>query len=100
MAQDLARTAIERAAMECAGVHSVFIDGVADLQKDRDVMWQHRNHFLIGAIVSSLPLWIGLAMGNVLGYALIGPRDVPGSEGEPPPALEPSGARQSPFSCT
>jgi stearoyl-CoA desaturase (delta-9 desaturase) len=48
------------------------IDGVADLQKDPDVMWQHRNHFLIGAVVSSIPLWIGFAVGNPLGYAVVG----------------------------
>jgi stearoyl-CoA desaturase (delta-9 desaturase) len=47
------------------------IEGVADLQKDPDVQWQHRNHFLIGAVVASLPLWIGLAVGNFLGYAII-----------------------------
>lgn len=45
---------------------------VADLEKDPDVQWQHRHHFLIGALVSSIPLWIGLAVSNVLGYALVG----------------------------
>lgn len=45
---------------------------VADLEKDPDVQWQHRHHFLIGALVSSIPFWIGLAVGNVLGYVLVG----------------------------
>jgi stearoyl-CoA desaturase (delta-9 desaturase) len=47
------------------------LSGVADLEKDPDVQWQHRHHFLIGAAVSTLPLWIGLALGDVLGFAII-----------------------------
>jgi stearoyl-CoA desaturase (delta-9 desaturase) len=46
--------------------------GVADLEKDPLVRWQHRNHFLIGAIVATLPLWVGLATGNVLGMLVFG----------------------------
>ena len=48
------------------------IVGVADLEKDPLVRWQHRNHFLIGAVVSLIPLWIGLAVGNVWGYLVWG----------------------------
>jgi stearoyl-CoA desaturase (delta-9 desaturase) len=51
---------------------SLPIAGVADLEKDSLVRWQHRHHFLIGAVVSSIPLWIGLAVGNVWGYAVWG----------------------------
>ena len=46
--------------------------GVADLEKDPLVRWQHRNHFLIGAAVATIPLWIGLATGNLLGYLVFG----------------------------
>ncbi len=43
--------------------------GVEDLRKDRLVMWQHRHHFKIGALVSVLlPLALGLFWGDVLGY--------------------------------
>ena len=38
--------------------------GVADLEKDPLVRWQHRHHFLIGAVVATIPLWIGLGTGN------------------------------------
>jgi stearoyl-CoA desaturase (Delta-9 desaturase) len=48
------------------------LEGVADLQKDPLVQWQHRNHFLIGAVAATLPLWFGLATGNLLGHAVIG----------------------------
>ena len=49
------------------------IVGVADLQRDPLVRWQHRNHFLIGAVVSlSLPVVVGLATGNLLGCLIIG----------------------------
>jgi len=48
------------------------ITGVADLEKDPLVRWQHRHHFLIGAVVASLPLWIGLATGNVVGHLVFG----------------------------
>jgi stearoyl-CoA desaturase (delta-9 desaturase) len=48
------------------------IVGVADLEKDPLVRWQHRNHFLIGAVVSLIPLWIGMAVGNVWGYLVWG----------------------------
>jgi len=51
---------------------SLPIAGVADLEKDPLVRWQHRHHFLIGAVVSTLPLWIGLATGNVWGYLVWG----------------------------
>ncbi len=48
------------------------LTAVADLEKDPLVRWQHRNHFLIGAIVATLPLWIGFATGNVLGHLVFG----------------------------
>ena len=49
------------------------IVGVADLQKDPLVRWQHRNHFLIGAVVTlSLPVAVGLATHNLLGCLIIG----------------------------
>jgi stearoyl-CoA desaturase (delta-9 desaturase) len=48
------------------------IAGVADLEKDPLVRWQHRHHFLIGAVVATLPLWIGLATGNVIGHLVFG----------------------------
>jgi stearoyl-CoA desaturase (delta-9 desaturase) len=51
---------------------SLPLAGVADLEKDPLVRWQHRNHFLIGAAVATLPLWIGLATGNVLGHLIFG----------------------------
>lgn len=47
------------------------LSGVADLEHDPMVRWQHRNHFLIGAVVASLPLWIGLALGDFWGFAII-----------------------------
>ena len=46
--------------------------GVADLEKDPLVRWQHRHHFLIGAVVATIPLWIGLGTGNVLGHLVFG----------------------------
>lgn len=46
--------------------------GVTDLEKDSMVMWQHRNHFLIGGVFSTLPIWYGLATGSVGGYVIIG----------------------------
>lgn len=48
------------------------IKGVADLEKDPMVMWQHRHHFLIGGLVASIPFWIGLATGNVIGHVVVG----------------------------
>lgn len=48
------------------------LTGVADLEKDPLVRWQHRHHFLIGAVVSSLPFWLGLAVGNPWGYLVWG----------------------------
>jgi len=48
------------------------IASVADLEKDPLVRWQHRHHFLIGALVATLPLWIGLATGNILGHLVFG----------------------------
>ena len=48
------------------------IAGVADLEKDPLVQWQHRHHFLIGAVVATIPLWIGLATGNLLGHLVFG----------------------------
>ena len=46
--------------------------GVADLEKDPLVRWQHRNHFLIGAVMATIPLWIGFATGNLLGHFVFG----------------------------
>ncbi|MCE1204160.1 MAG: acyl-CoA desaturase [Holophagaceae bacterium] len=46
--------------------------GVADLEKDPLVRWQHRHHFLIGAVVASIPAWIGLATGNLAGHLIFG----------------------------
>ena len=51
---------------------SLPLAGVADLEKDPLVRWQHRHHFLIGAVVATIPLWIGLATGNVLGHLVFG----------------------------
>lgn len=49
------------------------IAGVADLERDPMVRWQHRNHFLIGAVVTlSLPVAVGLATGNLWGHLVIG----------------------------
>ena len=48
------------------------IAGVADLEKDPLVQWQHRHHFFIGAVVATIPLWIGLATGNLLGHLVFG----------------------------
>ena len=48
------------------------IAGVADLEKDPLVQWQHRHHFFIGAVVATIPLWIGLATGNLLGHLIFG----------------------------
>lgn len=48
------------------------IAGVADLKQDRLVMWQHRHFFLIGGVVASIPLVVGLATGNLLGHLVIG----------------------------
>ncbi|HZU52390.1 MAG TPA: acyl-CoA desaturase [Holophagaceae bacterium] len=47
------------------------LQGVADLERDPLLRWQHRNHFLIGAVVASAPLWIGLAMGRFWGFAIV-----------------------------
>ena len=49
------------------------IEGVADLEKDPLVRWQHRHHFLIGGLVALLPpLAAGLIQHNVAGYLIIG----------------------------
>ena len=48
------------------------IEGVGDLEKDPLVRWQHRHHFLIGALVTILPLWVGLATGNLMGHLVFG----------------------------
>jgi stearoyl-CoA desaturase (delta-9 desaturase) len=49
------------------------IVGVADLEKDPLVCWQHRHIFLIGAVVSLLPpLVVGLASHNLIGHLIIG----------------------------
>ncbi|HEU4951679.1 MAG TPA: acyl-CoA desaturase [Holophagaceae bacterium] len=47
------------------------LSGVADLEQDPLVRWQHRHHFLIGAVVASVPLWIGLALGDFWGFLVI-----------------------------
>lgn len=48
------------------------LQGVADLEKDPLVMWQHRNHFKIGAVVALIPVAIGLATGNFWGHLVLG----------------------------
>ena len=47
------------------------LQGVADLEKDPLVRWQHRNHFLIGAVVATIPLWLGLALGDFWGFVIV-----------------------------
>jgi stearoyl-CoA desaturase (delta-9 desaturase) len=46
--------------------------GVADLEKDPLVRWQHRHFFKIGAVVALIPVAIGFATGNVLGHLIFG----------------------------
>ena len=47
--------------------------GVADLERDPLIRWQHRHHFLIGAVVTlSLPVLVGVLTGNLLGHLIIG----------------------------
>ena len=48
------------------------LPGVADLQKDPLIMWQHRNHFLIGAVVACIPLYLGLLTGHFWAYLVMG----------------------------
>ncbi|HJW09568.1 MAG TPA: acyl-CoA desaturase [Holophagaceae bacterium] len=48
------------------------LSGVADLEKDPLVRWQHRHHFLIGAVVALIPVFIGLFTGHFLGYLVVG----------------------------
>jgi stearoyl-CoA desaturase (Delta-9 desaturase) len=48
------------------------LQGVADLQADPLVRWQDRYHFVIGAIVACIPLFIGLATGHVWGHFVMG----------------------------
>ena len=48
------------------------LSGIADLEKDPLIRWQHRHHFLIGAVVATIPLWIGLATGNLVGCLVLG----------------------------
>jgi len=49
------------------------IQGVADLEKDPLVMWQHRNIFKIGAVVALLPpLAAGLLLGDLWGHLVMG----------------------------
>ena len=49
------------------------IVGVADLERDPLVRWQHRNIFLIGAVVTLLvPVTVGLATHNLLGHLIMG----------------------------
>ncbi len=48
------------------------IEGVADLEKDPLVRWQHRYYFLIGAAVAALPLAVGLLLRDVWGHLVIG----------------------------
>ena len=46
--------------------------GVADLEKDPLVRWQHRHFFKIGAVVALIPVGIGFATGNILGHLIFG----------------------------
>jgi stearoyl-CoA desaturase (delta-9 desaturase) len=49
------------------------ISGVADLEKDPLVRWQHRHRFLIGAVSAALlPVLAGLWTGNLAGHLVIG----------------------------
>lgn len=48
------------------------IEGVADMEKDPLVRWQHRHHFLIGGIVALIPAVVGLLQHNLMGYLIIG----------------------------
>jgi len=48
------------------------LEGVADLQSDPLVRWQHRYHFWIGGAVALLPVYVGLATGNVWGQTVFG----------------------------
>ncbi len=48
------------------------VEGVADLEKDPMVRWQDRHHFLIGAIVALIPVFVGLLTGNFWGHFVIG----------------------------
>jgi len=49
------------------------ITGVADLEKDPMVRWQHRHHFLIGALVSLLPpLLVGILTRDIACQLIIG----------------------------
>ena len=48
------------------------LQGVADLEKDPLVLWQDRHYFLIGALVASIPLAIGLATHDLWGLFVMG----------------------------
>jgi len=47
------------------------IEGVADLEKDPLIRWQHRHHFLIGGIVALIPAFVGWLRHDLLGYLVI-----------------------------
>ena len=47
------------------------LQGVADLERDPLLRWQHKHHFLIGAVAATIPLWIGLALGDFWGFAIV-----------------------------
>lgn len=47
------------------------VHGVADLQKDRLVMWQHRHIFKIGAAIALLPLLFARSWREALGMAIV-----------------------------
>ena len=52
---------------------SLPISGVADLEKDPMLRWQHRHHFLIGACVALLPpLLVGILTRNIAGMLIVG----------------------------
>jgi stearoyl-CoA desaturase (delta-9 desaturase) len=48
------------------------MEGVQDLQRDPLIRWQHRYHFWIGAAVALIPVYVGLATGNVWGHLVMG----------------------------
>ncbi|WP_316412939.1 acyl-CoA desaturase [Mesoterricola silvestris] len=48
------------------------IEGVADMEKDPLVRWQHKYHFLIGGLVALIPAGVGLLKGELAGYLIIG----------------------------
>jgi stearoyl-CoA desaturase (Delta-9 desaturase) len=55
--------------MESSSHH---VQGVADLEKDPLIRWQNRYYFIIGAVVASIPLGIGLITHDLWGHFVMG----------------------------